>query len=61
MILTPRARNEAPIALTAWQRLDTFGLDEGGTVDEQRILDFIARYRDKGPEYIPQMTGKRYD
>ena len=61
VILTPRARNEAPIALAAWRRLDTFSLPEGGTVDEQRILDFIARYRDKGPEYIPQMTGKRYD
>lgn len=61
VILTPRASNETPIALAAWQRLDTFEPDQNGMVDEQRILDFIARYRDKGPEYVPQMTGKRYD
>jgi len=61
VILTPRARNEAPIALAAWRRLDTFSLDENGNVDEQRIFDFIERYRDKGPEYVPQMTGKRYE
>ena len=61
VILTPRALNEAPIALAAWQRLDTFNLDDDGNVDEQRILDFIQRYRDKGPEYVPQMTGKRYE
>lgn len=61
VILTPRALNEVPIALAAWQRLDTFSLGEGGTIDEKRIVDFIARYRDKGPEYVPQMTGKRYE
>ena len=61
VILTPRALNEAPIALAAWRRLDTFSLLVGDTVDEQRIVDFIERYRDKGPEYVPQMTGKRYE
>ena len=61
VILTPRSRNEAPIAQAAWQRLDTFSPDDAGNVDEKRILDFIQRYRDKGPEYVPQMTGKRYD
>jgi len=61
VILTPRALNETPIALAAWERLDTFSLDESGNVDTERVIDFIERYRDKGPEYIPQMTGKRYE
>lgn len=60
VILTPRARNEAAVALAAWQRLDTFSVLDDGTFDENRILDFIQRYRDKGPEYVPQMTGKSY-
>ena len=42
-------------------RYDTFELTEANLVDEQRVEDFIARYRDKGPEYVPQMTGKRYE
>jgi len=61
VILTPRAANDTHIALAAWTRLDTFNLSEGGTFDAQRILDFVIRYRDKGPEYVPQMTGKIYD
>lgn len=61
VILTRRESNETSIALAAWQRLDAFNLDDTGNVDEQRILDFIQRYRDKGPEYVPQMTGKRYE
>ena len=61
VILTPRSLNETPIALAAWQRLDMFGVEADGSIDEQRILDFIKRYRDKGPEYVPQMTGKPYN
>lgn len=61
VILTPRTSNETAIALAVWQRLDTFQLLEDGQVDEQRILDFIERYRDTGPEFIPQMTGNRYE
>ena len=61
VILTPRASNETDIALAAWTRLDMFNLAEDGTFDKRRILDFIARYRNKGPEDVPQMTGKRYE
>jgi len=60
VILTPRARNETAIALAAWLRLDAFDLPDDGNVDENRILNFIRRYRDKGPEYVRQMTGKSY-
>lgn len=61
LVMTARAANETDIALAAWTRLDAFNLSEDGTFDTQRILDFILRYRDKGPEYVPQMTGKRYE
>lgn len=60
VILTPRAANSADIALAGWNRLDTFDLNPDGSFDENRIKDFIRRYRDKGPEYVPQMTGKTY-
>ncbi len=63
VILTPRERNETDIALAAWQRLDTFNLNDDGSFDKNRILDFIERYRLKGPESLTagQMGGSRYD
>ena len=60
IIVNPRAVNETDIALSAWMRLDTFNLNEDGTLDTKRILDFIQRYRNKGPEYVPQSIGKTY-
>lgn len=57
VILTPRTANTTDIALAAWNRLDAFSKDE---FNESRVRDFIRRYRDKGPEYVPQMTGKSY-
>ena len=61
VILTPRSLNETDITLTAWTRLDTFDLNLDGTIDTKRVLDFIQRYRNKGPEYVPQNTGKTYE
>ena len=63
VILTPRERNETDIALAAWQRLDTFNLNDDGSFDKNRILDFIKRYRLKGPESLAagKMGGSRYD
>ncbi len=69
VILTPRSANETAIALAAWTRLDTFDLTQYRNSEGQlalsevegRVRSFIARYRDKGPEYVPQMTGKRYE
>lgn len=51
VIVTPRAANDADIALAAWGRLDKFNL-EGGAANEQRIKDFILRYQNKGPENV---------
>jgi len=61
VILTPRQENDTDIALVAWTRLDAFNLNDQGEVDAKRITDFINRYRNKGPEYIPQNTGSTYE
>ncbi len=50
VVLEPRPEDDKPIALASWGRLLT--LD---TYDETVIKDFIARNKDKGPEYIPDM------
>ena len=55
IILTPRAANDNDIALAAWERLDTFDVED--TLDTQRILDFIKNYLNKGPEFIPGNAG----
>ena len=61
LVITPRSTNEADIALAAWTRLDTFNL-ENGILDEKRIQDFIRRYKNKGPEFIPGSGGgKTYE
>lgn len=61
-VLTPRPANDTDIALAAWNRLDTFDLNADGTFNEQRITDFINRWRNKGPEFVPgQGGGKTYE
>ena len=60
-VLTPRSANDTDIALAAWNRLDTLNLNTNGTFSEQRITDFINRWRNKGPEFIPgDGGGKTY-
>lgn len=50
LIMAPRAANDADIALVAWTRLDKFSAAE---FSEKRVRDFIAAYRNKGPEFVP--------
>lgn len=45
LIVVPRPGMEHPIALTAWQRIDTMN-----RVDARRIRRFISAWRDRGPE-----------
>ncbi|MDO8564921.1 MAG: DUF3105 domain-containing protein, partial [bacterium] len=52
VLISPREANDTDIALVAWERVDKFNLD-GGELPEDRIRDFIKRYRNKGPEQIP--------
>ena len=61
-VLTPRSANDTDIALAAWNRLDAFDLNPDGTFNEQRIIDFINRWRNKGPEFVPgNGSGKTYE
>ncbi|MBI2124142.1 MAG: DUF3105 domain-containing protein [Candidatus Wildermuthbacteria bacterium] len=61
-VLTPRSANDTDIALAAWNRLDTFNLEPNGTFNEQRVIDFINRWRNKGPEFVPgNGGGKTYE
>ena len=48
VIVTPRAKNDRPIAVAAWGRL--MKLD---AYDEKRIVAFIEAFRNKGPERVP--------
>ena len=47
VIITPRAANDAPIALAAWTRLEKLT-----TYDEAKILEFIRANKNKSPEPI---------
>jgi hypothetical protein len=48
VIVTHRPANPAPIAVAAWGRLML--LDR---YDEQALAEFIRRFRNKGPEVVP--------
>ncbi len=60
LVVSVRVANETDVALSAWNRLDTFNLNADGSFDTVRVQDFIDRYRDKGPEKVPVMMGKEY-
>lgn len=48
VILTPRPRNDAPIAVAAWTKLMKLQ-----AFDEAAIVKFIDAYKNKGPERVP--------
>lgn len=50
VILAPRPANDRDVALTAWNRLDTFF---EGEFSEERVRAFIRAWRNKGPEFVP--------
>lgn len=50
VIITPRAKNDADIALAAWNRLDKFSVSE---YSDERVEKFIKAFRNKGPEFVP--------
>lgn len=48
IIITLRTKNDSRIAVVAWDhvvKLDHY--------DEQQIIDFINRFKNKGPEFVP--------
>ena len=48
MIMTPRAKDDSPIAIAAWTHLLKLT-----SVDEKQIRAFIDAYRGYGPELVP--------
>lgn len=50
VIVAPRSVNDTDIALSAWNRLDKFNLDE---YSAERVEKFIRVYINKGPEFVP--------
>lgn len=58
MVISPREANATDVALVAWRHVDAFNI-ENGLIDETRIRDFIARYKNRGPEKVPASTHVR--
>lgn len=50
IIVVPRSKNDADIALAAWSRLDKFNVSD---FSEERVDKFIKAFRNKGPEFVP--------
>jgi len=48
VLLSPRAKNDSPIALVSWGRIMKLN-----DFDEVKIKKFIKQYKNKGPELIP--------
>lgn len=56
VILTPRAKNDSPIAIVSWGRIYKMDL-----FNEGAIRNFILKYKNTGPEFVPDnMPGKNY-
>lgn len=54
-VIAPREANTTDIALSAWAHVDAFNI-ENGLLNETRVHDFIARYKNRGPEKVPAST-----
>lgn len=56
LIITPREANDFDISVVAWERVDSFNLDEGALTEEyiERITGFMLRYKNAGPERVTQ-------
>lgn len=55
VVMVPRAANDAPIAIVAWERLLKLR-----AVDESQIKAFVDAYRGRGPENVPDSGFKDF-
>jgi len=53
VILAPRAANDKDIAVVSWGRVYKFDLNADGGFDESAVIDYITKYKNTGPERIP--------
>jgi hypothetical protein len=57
VVVTKRDTNDTEIAVASWGRLDAFDLSVDSELDSARVRDFIARYKNKGPERVDDTHG----
>lgn len=61
ILLTPRLQNDSPIILVSWGRIHKIGVSQDGFFDKDMIKNFVLKYKNTGPEIVPDnMPGKDY-
>ena len=61
ILMTPRAKNDRDLAAVSWGRVYKFDLNQDGSFDESAVKNFIKKYKNTGPEQVPDnMPGKAY-
>ena len=55
VIMVPREKNDTDIALVSWGRIYKMGIASDGSFDEKAIKNYIKKYKDTGPEILPDM------
>lgn len=55
VILEPRAANDTDVALSSWGRIYKFNLNPDGSFDADAINNYILKYKNTGPELVPDM------
>lgn len=53
VILSPRDANDKDIAVVSWGRVYKFNLNPDGGFDENSVRNYIAKYKNTGPEIVP--------
>ena len=53
VILSPRDANDKDIAVASWGRVYKFNLNPDGGFDESAVRDYITKYKNTGPEIVP--------
>lgn len=61
VIMSPREKNDSMIALASWGRIYKPEVSADGVFDESAVKNFISKYRNTGPETVPESApGKDY-
>ena len=55
VIMVPREKNDTDIALVSWGRVYKIAVSSDGTFDEKAIKNYIKKYKNTGPELVPDM------
>ncbi len=55
VIMAPRKKNDTDIALVSWGRIYKMEIAPDGSFDEKAIKNYIIKYKNTGPELLPDM------